>query len=399
MDIILGRQAIFNRTMDVIGYELLYRSLESSERALVLDADQASIQVILNAFLEIGLQELTRDKLAFINLTRNFFLGKYPLPFPPERAVIEVLEDIPIDQELSRSLVDLRRQNYVLALDDVTDVRRVRPLLGLAGIVKVDLRMISPAALPGLVMELKRYPVRLLAEKVETQQEFQYCAKLGFHFFQGYFFCKPTNIQKKRFDASAQVVMQALAQLGDPNISYQTIEKIVARDVSLSYKLLLLVNSGYYSLRTKVESLRQAMALIGVDRLRGWLTLLLLKGLPDKPIELAATALNRARMAELIARVMRQPALDTFYMSGLFSVLDAYLDQPMSQVVQEIQFAPEISQALVEHKGAAGLALDAIQNYELGKVEPMMQLGVTTDALNRIWQDSLVYSNALATQL
>jgi c-di-GMP phosphodiesterase len=398
-NVLIGRQPIFNRALEVIGYELLYRSLAAPDKAVILDGDQATLQVILNSFLDIGPSDLLDSKLAFINLTRNFIVGHYPIPFPPNQTVVEILEDIPVTRILVAAVADLVRRGYLVALDDVSELERVRPLLPIVHIVKVDIRKTPIGSLPGLVAALKPYDLKLLAEKVETQLEYNQCMNLGFDFFQGYFFCKPATIHHRQMDSMRIVVLQALASLENPNVDFDKLGSVIGSDVSLSYKLLRLVNSGFYSLPNPIVSMRQALVLLGLDQLRGWMTLLMMSQLQNKPHELATEALIRARMAEQFARSMGRKSSEGFFLTGLFSVLDAYMDLPMQDAVKDMPISLQIRQALLFHEGVEGAVLSAIHSFEHGDWQASLNLGLSPLQVNKIFANAVAYSARLSRQL
>jgi c-di-GMP phosphodiesterase len=398
-NVLIGRQPIFNRALEVIGYELLYRSLAAPDKAIILDGDQATLQVILNSFLDIGPSDLLDNKLAFINLTRNFIIGRYPLPFPPDQTVIEILEDIPVTRILVAAVTDLVHKGYLVALDDVSELERVRPLLPIVHIVKVDIRKTPVGSLPALVAALKPYDLKLLAEKVETQLEYSQCMDLGFDFFQGYFFCKPATIRHRQMDSMRIIVLQALASLENPNVDFDKLGSVIGSDVSLSYKLLRLVNSGYYSLPNPIVSMRQALVLLGLDQLRGWMTLLMMSQLQNKPHELATEALIRARMAEQIARTMGRKSSEGFFLTGLFSVLDAFMDLPMQDAVKDMPISLQIRQALLFHEGVEGAVLSAIHSFEQGDWQASLNLGLSPLQVNKIFANAVAYSTRLSRQL
>ena len=397
MNIFIGRQPIFNRYQEVSGYELLYS--EPGVAAGNGASDRATLTVILNTFLNIGTANLLNDKPAHVNLTRNFILGGYPLPFPPGQTVIEVSEDIQVDPPLIAALTDLVQKGYLIALDVYTHLDRMLPLLPLAHMVKLETRVIPAAQLPLIVKGLHRQNLKLLAQKVETQDEFRKCMDLGFDYFQGYFFSKPNLIQQRQLETSRLVVMQALARLSDPNVDFAKLESIVKVDVSLSYKLLRLVNSGYYGLPTTVGSLRQAFTILGLNQMRGWMTLLLMSRLQNKPHELATVALVRARMSELIARATNRKPFDGFFLTGLFSVMDAYLDKPISEAIADMPISPQIYRALTSFEGAEGSVLKAVESFELGNWQPTQDLGLVPEQMNHIFADAVAYASDLSKHI
>ena len=397
-ELLVGRQPIFDRNMRVFAYELLYRSSQENQ-ATFKDGDQATIQVILNTLIEMGLDNIVGGANAFINLTRNFLLGKYPILLPSNRVVIEVLEDIKADSELISTLNELKRGGFSIALDDVNDIERVKPFVGVGSIVKFDLMNMNRQALPEMVAQAKLFGFKTLAEKVETLADYNMCRRMGVDYYQGYFLCKPNIVQSKRMDSSRVVIMQSLAVLQNQKTNFTDLENIIARDVGLSYKLLRLSNSGYYSFSTEVKSLRQAISLIGLDTMRGWMSLILMTSLQDKPPELTNIALQRARMSESLAKAYGQPQPEIFFLIGLFSVLDALMDQPMDQIVNELNLSETIKGALLRYEGLPGLVLRAIIAYEKGDWQTVKLLNAPDEVLTSIFLDSIKWANILSSDI
>ncbi len=392
-DFLLGRQPIFNRNQEVVGYELLFRSLTGSIDTV--SGDIATTQVILNAFSEIGLKNLVENNYAFINFTRNFLTGQLPIPFPPQQTVIEVLENIQIDKPFIEALVLMRNRGFTIAMDDITSFNRIQELLHVAKIGKIDLPKTNRNELSWFVRRLRENGILPLAEKVETQEEFRYCRSIGFEFFQGYFFSKPSIIRGSKVDTSRIVILHALAMLQNPNINFHILEDIITRDVTLSYKLLKLSNSAYYSQMERVNSISQTISIIGITQLSGWLTLMLIDSLENKPHELTTTAMMRARYCELLGKRLGVPDTNTLFMVGLFSVLDALFDKPMEQVLSSLPISPEVSQALLQHEGVSGRILTAVVTAEGGDFQKLLELGLFSEIIRKTYLEAVAWTNDL----
>jgi EAL and modified HD-GYP domain-containing signal transduction protein len=324
---------------------------------------------------------------------------KYPIPFSPKQMVLEVPENTPVDGELVAALTSLAKRGYQIALDDVIDVQQVWGLIDLVHIVKIDLVGIDRALLPSVVGLFKGRKVKLLAEKVETQEDYDLCRRMGFDLFQGYFFCRPRILRGQQIAPTRIVILQLLHKLQNPDVSYQALEQIVSQDVSLGYKLLRLVNSSYYGLSAKVTSIRQAISLIGIDPLRNWLTLFLLSGSNDKPRELTIQAMTRARMCELLAIALHEPASEAFFLTGLFSVLDALLDMRMEQALSKLPLAPEIVAALLEGSGRMGQVLSSVMAYENGRWEAINLSRLSVEEVRQIYLETLRWVDLIAHTL
>lgn len=397
-ELLVGRQPIFNRTMEVYAYELLYRSGDGN-RADFSDADKATTQVVLNALIEMGLESIVGDAIVFINLTRNFLVGNFPILLPANRVVIEILETVESDPQLLEAVSALRNKGFTLALDDVVSLDRITPFAGIANIIKLDLMQIDRVDLPDIVAGVKSSGFKVLAEKVETQADYNLCRRLGVDYYQGYFLCRPNVVRSQKMDSSRLVIMQSIAMLQNQKTNFTDLETIIARDVGLSYKLLRLSNSGYYSFTTQVKSLRQAISLIGLDTLRGWMSLILMSSLVDKPPELTNIALQRAHMSESIAKIYGQPQPEIFFLVGLFSVLDALMDQPMADIIPELNLSATISDALLKYEGLPGFILKAIKAYEMGDWATVKTLNIPDVTLTSIYLDSIKWTDILAKEI
>ena len=364
-ELFLARQPIYNRTQHVFGYELLYRPGKDQVAA---DADAATSQVIINALTEIGLDNLVGGRSAFVNLTRGFIVGKYPLPLPAERVVIEILEEVEIDDQVIAGVKWLVKQGYTIALDDFVYHESILPLLELAHIVKLDVQAMAEDELRSHVHTLREYPhLKLLAEKIEIPEEYEVCRDLGFDYFQGYFFCRPKVIRRTRLPSNQLTLMHLLAEVQRPDTTIPKIEALVSQDVGLSYKLLRYINSAFFGLPKPVESIQRAVVFLGIKVIQKWTTLLVLARVEDKPTELMVTAVVRAKMCEILAKAVRYDAEDTCFTVGLLSVLEALLDLPMDKVLGMLSLSDEVNFALLRHEGVPGKLLELALHYEFGE--------------------------------
>jgi c-di-GMP phosphodiesterase len=400
-DLFVGRQPIFNRRLEVMGYELLYRSMQA-DRANVTDGDQATAEVLTHTFSQLGLDTLVDgQKKVFINATRSFLVGRYPLPFPPTNVVLEVPEDIQVDQVLIQALRALAKQGFQIALDDVISMEQIAHLWSLADIVKIDLMGTSRAQMLDIVARLRPHHQRLklLAEKVETQEELQICRQAGFDYFQGYFLCKPSVIKGRGLDSVRLILIQSLAQIQDPKADFHSLGNLVAQDVTLSYKVLRLVNSAYYALPQTITTIDQAVGLIGMNQLRGWLTLLLLTSIEGKPHELTTIAVARAKMCELLAVSLRQGQTEPFFLVGLFSVLDAMLDLPMPDALLNLPLSEAVKLALLEHTGLMGNVLDTALAYERGRWDDLTRIVLSPEIIQQDYLEAIRWTTEVTRSL
>ncbi|MCG5515791.1 MULTISPECIES: EAL and HDOD domain-containing protein [unclassified Ectothiorhodospira] len=362
----VGRQAIFDRDLNVFAYELLYRDAQGDCR--ITDVDHASSMTLLNAFMEMGLDRVAGPHKAFINLTRHFFVNMPPVPFDRERVVLEILEDVEVDDALLAGVANMREQGFKLALDDYAFQPPLKPLLSKVHYIKVE---INSDTLPVLARELpglRAGGARLLAEKVETREQFEQLKEMGFDYFQGYFFARPVMIQSRRVEENASMVMQLIARLNDPNVPINEVVSLVSRDPALSYKVLRYVNSSAVGLRTRVQSIQHAVVLMGLQRIRAWATLFAMSGLDSRPSEIINLGLLRANLCERLCRLIGQGTPETAYTVGLLSILDAMIGLPFPDFMDELPLADEIKKAITEQSGLYGQLLKdavALENNQL----------------------------------
>lgn len=364
-NVFIARQPIFDRELDVVGYELLFRGANQNV-AIISDHDEATSTVVMNAFTEIGLDNVVGDRDAWINVSRDFLLGGLARALPRGRVVLELLEDQQVDDALVEALEDHRARGYAIALDDFTGSDELVPALEHVDIVKVDLLGRDPAAVAEDVNRLTRHDVTLLAEKVETREEYERCLELGFDLFQGYFFCKPERMEARGVAPNRLSMLQLVAALQDPKIEIHQLEALVSRDIALSYRLLRYINSAFFGLRREVDSIGRALMLLGVANVKRWATLSIFAGVDEKPRELIETALVRARFCELAGDGNR----DRLFTLGLFSVVDALMDAPMEDVLASMPFPEEMRAALLAGTGANGELLETALSFERGDFAP-----------------------------
>ncbi|MEE9492124.1 MAG: HDOD domain-containing protein [Gammaproteobacteria bacterium] len=397
-DIYLARQPIYDSSLNVYAYELLFRDNEQN-RAGVIDGDEATSNVIVNTFMEIGLNNIVDDRLAFINLTRSFIVNAKQISLPRDRVVLELLEDIAPDEEVIAGMQRLSRQGYQIALDDFVLHETVRPLIELADIIKIDVMALSDQQIRNHVEELRRYPVKLLAEKVESWEMYDMCKALNFDFYQGYYFSLPKIIQKKSLPTNRLSILTLLGQLQDPDIATKDLEDIIAKDVALSYRMLNYVNSAALGLARKVDSIHEAIILVGLQNIRSWATLIAMSMVDDKPVELVNTAMIRGRMCERLAQILDQSNPKSFFTVGLFSALDALMDTSMDAILTQLPLAEHIADALVEHNGIHGQILTCVLDYERGEWNNMNHDLPHIPEIHKVYLDALMWASQMRAQM
>lgn len=398
-DAFVGRQPIFNHHSKVIGYELLYRRSSQADRAEILDKDAATTDVIINAFASIGINSIIGDAKAFINFTRNFILGKNPIPLHPKRVVVEVLEETEIDKPLIDALRDLTQRGFTIALDDVIDPKNVLPLLDVVQIVKMELPRLSKAQIISYAAYYRQRGLKVVAEKVETLEEFEFCKDISIDFYQGYYLCKPNLVKGRKLKPSTITRLRLLQKIHDPYVDFKDIEKIVSEDVAISYRILQLVNSAFYGRRRDVESIHQAIALLGLDQVRKWFTLFFILEMGDKPTELLTIALVRAQMCEFLAKAKGLRDIEKYFLVGLLSVLDALTDLPLDQVINTLPISNDMRDGLVNHTGAAGDIMLSVLAYEQGNWDAVEKINLPTQTIRDAYLNSLQFARTITSEM
>ena len=391
-DVFVARQPIFDRDLRVYGYELLFRHADS-QLANVVDGDRATSDVILNAFTVIGLDELIGDNQAFINMTRGFLLDGGRVPFPVDRVVLEVLEGTEPDAELVLALQDLSRRGYKISLDDFIFEESLLPLVQIADIVKVEIMALSPEQIREHVRQLRPYDVKLLAEKVETREQFDLCHDLGFDYFQGYFLERPHIVRGTSIATNRLPILKLLAALHRPDVEIADLDCIISEDVSLSYKLLRYLNSPLFPIQRPIGSIRQAIAYIGINELRIWASLLALSSASHKPQELLVTLMVRGKMCELLARRLELAGPTNYFTIGLFSGLDSLLDAPLEEILGTLPLSEEVSSALLHHDGSGGHVLDCVLSYERGEWERIDRMRIPSEDVIDAYLEAIHWGN------
>lgn len=396
LEVFVGRQPVYDQQLEVIGYELLMHRYETNATEAAGDNHTAS-RMILNTFMEIGFDRLVGKGSAFIKLPRDFIVGQYPIKFFHDRVVLEVTENVASDMELKDALREISDRGFQIALDDVIDAESVLPLIDIINIIKVDISKVEHSHLEKLLAALKNKKIKFLAKNIETLDVFDMCRKIGFDYFQGFFLCLPNLESEHRIPASRMATLRLLTKLNEPNIEFKELEEIILSDVSLSYRLLRLVNSAFYAKPKEIESLKQALTLLGIRRIRDWVSLLLLSNIVDKPNELVITAMERAKMCELLSLTLKSRHVEMGFMIGMFSVLDALLDTPLEDIISKLPVAEEVSLALLQHEGDLGNVLNCVLAYERGEWNTALATGLDPNVIRDAFLESLDWATEVSS--
>ncbi len=367
-EVYVARQPIFSPDKSLYAYELLYRS--SLNNAFDgEDSTVATSRVIANTYFTIGLDRLVGNRRAFINFDRRMLVEGFAEMLPSKSLVIEILEAVEPDEEVLQACRRVKKRGYMLALDDFVLMDGYAGLLQLADIVKVDFRLVRPETHGSLAGELKKFDLQLLAEKVETEEEFQRAGYLGYTLFQGFFFSKPQIITGKHLPAYKQNYMRVLREVTRPEPNLDEVLKAMKTETSLVHQFLRYINSPLFALTREVRSLRQALAMLGWKRVRRWVSLAILSGLAaSKPQQLLVNAFVRATFCESLGPLLGWEDRDSdLFLLGMYSLVDAVLDRPTDEVIEGVHLPEDIRSALLDepsHTPIPGKVLALARGYE-----------------------------------
>lgn len=361
----IGRQPIMDIKQQIIGYELFFRHSADAQSAQIVDDFKACANVLMSTVGQMDIQWLLGDKLAFINVNEQMLMSEFLELMSPPRTVLEVLRSIPASEEVVERCKFLRSQGYKIALDNPhlnTDYQR---LIDCADYIKIDIQTVQPNKLDWIFVQFNKGSVKLVAEKVETETQFEACKNAGFKHFQGYYFSRPETFSAKVINASFDSVLNILNKVSQ-DAENNDIESGFKRDAALSFKLLRYINSVGFGLSCEVQSINHALTILGRNQLYRWLTLLMVTaGENATPPALMKTSITRGRLTELLGEgYFEKTDRDNLFIVGVFSLLDAILKMPMDQVLEKIQLPEPVIEALSARQGIYGPFLQLTEACE-----------------------------------
>jgi EAL and modified HD-GYP domain-containing signal transduction protein len=392
----IARQPILNREQNTHGYELLFRSgpeaFFHSE-----DPDEATCNTIDFSLL-IGSATLTGGHPAYINCTRNVLLRDVITLLPRDRVVIEILEDVIADEKTIAACDRLRRAGYVIALDDYVPNPDSIRLLPFADMVKVDFLTTDAAHQASIAIDMRRRGIKLLAEKVESREQFQYALHLGYHYFQGYFFCKPQTLTLQDIPCSKVSYIHVLSIANRDSYNVEELERAILREPSLCYRLLRYLNSAAFGL-FPIRSIRHALTLLGQREIQKWVSIVVAISIAgDHPGELISSTLTRARSCEALAMISGEDSCGAF-MVGLMSLMDAILDCSMKVVISQLPLSVECKKALHGGDNALGKMLRLAVCCERGAWQEISgiaaECGLPEDTIWDIYREARQWSSGI----
>ncbi|HEX3837168.1 MAG TPA: HDOD domain-containing protein [Steroidobacteraceae bacterium] len=361
---LVARQPIYGKAMTVVAYELLYADSGSDPGAPSKGAKEDALRMLADAALDIGLDRLAGSLPVYIAYPRELLVTEAPASLHPDQVIIEIPGNLVADEKVLHGVRALRKRGHHIALDDYSPQLTSAGLLDLIDIIKLPLPQFTPAELAHMAPELIRRGLKLIAKKVATIEQFEHASQLGFDGFQGDFLQRPEQFHSQRAPRNGFATLRLVATLQNPECTVREVEQLISQDLSMSYRILRCINSSYYGLPQEIDSIRQALLLLGMDNLRQLCSLAALQQLENRPPSLFVTAMARAHMCEQLARLAGKNPTGPYFITGLFSMLDVLMGMPMAKIVDELPLAPLVESALVAGEGDAGAALACARAYE-----------------------------------
>lgn len=385
----VARQPIYGAALNVVAYQLLYQDAAPGPAT---GARDAALKVVADAALEIGLDRLAGGLPVHIFYPRELLASPSPPSVHPERVVIEWIEDLPCGPEVLEGLKALRARGHRIALGDYSPRLNDPGLLDAVDIVKINVSEHPSRDLERFAPALARRGVTLIAEDVRTIEQFEHGERLGFTGFKGDFLHRPETFKVQRMPSSRLATLRIVAALQNEQCSIREVEQLVSQDLALSYRVLRTINSSFYNLPRKVESIRQAIVILGLANLRQIATLVSLQGLENRPVSLYVTAMTRARMCEQLARLAGVKDTGPYFITGLFSLLDVLTGMPMPDLLDELPLAPAVASALIAQEGDVGAALKCARAYERASWGRVSYSGLEPQLIRAAYVDAVFWA-------
>lgn len=362
-EVLMVRQPIFDRNLKIVSYQLRYQYSEFIEDSL-FDPETEGSMLVMHTFTSLFQDGHIHKVPVFLPFPSSMLQEGSSLALPRKEIVIEIHPDVMVTDKVISHLRMLSKQGYRIALDGFTMQSNLIPLVKLVNIIKVDFSLMHRTKIQKLVAMLNKAKKTALAQNVDDFETLKFCKKVGFKLFQGRFISRPVKVLGKDIPGNSAALMQLLQQLQRPDITPSEIEELIIMDPKLSFKILKVVNSAAYQLSRSIDSMQQAVVLLGHDQIRKWATLITIASSPDKPEELARNLLVRGRMCELLAESSNSLQQDSAFMVGMISQLDLLLDVEMEEVLRQIPLDQSIKDAIEDYSGELGVLLKAVVAFE-----------------------------------
>lgn len=400
----VARQSIFDRDSQVVAYELLFRDGKRNCYPDI-EPDEATSKILTGSHLTLGVEEITCGKLAFINFHEDTLLYRFPTSLDPMNAVIEIVETVPISDKLIEACKHIKDLGYKIALDDHDFDPKWDVFLPHVHIIKIDIMESDFATIEANIGKFKDAGVKLVAEKVETKEEYQRCMDLGFDYFQGYYFAMPELVKQKNIPNSKLTLLELMNASNASDFDYDVINTILEKDVSLAYMLLRFINNPMVNKRNKITSLRHALTYMGEVEVKKFVALLALANLGDaKPPQLVHLSLVRAKFCELVARAKKRPENPPKgFLVGLFSLLDALLDQSMADLMAKLPLSDDLKSALLGSQSELRSFLALARAFEYGEWPRVKKISAELELdqrlLHHFYNESIKWGHAMVNSV
>lgn len=398
LQVLLARQPIFSCGKEIIGFELLFRD-GTAHTLKELTDDEATLDVLLNTYSSVYNRGLQKNVPVHLKVTDHFLLNNELPDLPRDRFIIQILSHTEVSDPLIEVVSGLVNKGYRIALSGYDPANKsLKALFTLAHLIKIDIRKRSDDQLRRAIHILRQYNLSVLADKVETEADFQRCKTLGFEGFMGYFLSKPELVEGRKITNHKQILLGVLAELQDPGATASSVEAAALKDPALIYRILRLVNSAAVCLRREIHSISEAITLLGFEQLRRWVMLFLASSEDHGIPETSRMALQRARMCELYAEMLELPTPTDFFILGLLSQLEAILAIRKEELVNQIPVGASVKRALLTHEGTLGEVLTEVEHFEKGEFSAMKHL-LKTSYAEAAYRHSIAWSNHVLTDL
>jgi len=401
MNIFIARQPIFTKHKTLYAYELLYRGKKETSLPNDESGNKAAKNVLFSEFLAEGLESISDSRPCFISFTRDLLLQDIPAAFPKSQVIVEVHENVALTPDILAICRKLKDEGYTIALDGFVYDPGMEPFVRIADIVKMDYPTAPNKILRESMDRLSEHKVKLLAKKVHSYDDFAKANRMGFTYFQGYFFCQPEKNRKAEIDSSKVSLVRLLAEINSKTTTRQRVVEIIQGDVTLSYKILKYINSSYFYRLNKIDSVPHAIAYLGDVELRRFVILMLISSVgSDKPSEALRLALVRAKMVELLAKETElNNKADEIFLLGLFSLLSALLDTTMDKIAEQLSLSDQLKDCLVSKSGPYAPYLEVVTSYEkrdeIACLAAVKKIDVTPGTLHQFYMEAIKFTQSV----
>jgi EAL and modified HD-GYP domain-containing signal transduction protein len=382
-DTSVARQPILDKDLNVFAYQLLFHGDDGC-------ADSADL---VGTFGSMGVHDLVGARRACVKVSEAFLTDALSLQLPADRMILE------IDGGPTETIEQLVTRGYAIALSDFVHRPELDLLVANSHMIKLNVQALGQSGLWQQMNAIQDRGKLVVATGVESHEELEFCKSLGIGYYQGGFLCQPKAVTKGSVPANRLAKLALLAELNNPDADFESLDRLISRDVGLSYRFLRYINSAFFSLPHKVGSIRQALVLLGISAVKKWATLLTMADLEDKPNELVVTAMVRAKMCEIAAGARPAREREEFFTVGMFSVVDALLDSPMDVVLASLPLSDDVKEALQHNTGPKGVLLKAVRSYEHARFDELKALTPAGTSAQEIYHDAIAWSRDASLEL